>query len=210
MKIVIYSIILFFGGLLFLPRSVGSPIRNIPLLLTIIIIICVFYLVRFIKYVVLILRTKKFFKQRGMKLIRWSVIPDIPWMHGYYNMTFKNNDHTVNILFMVKKQKYQHYYFESTQKVEFYKYIRQVFNSSNVYGPKISNHVENKLIGKQKLLWREPAEDGKTTNILLFDKLPPRISDSQKREDFGNGDCICSSNIYLYDVQHLLNLTNIP
>ena len=63
MKFVVYSILIFVGGLLFLPTNDQPALRNVPLLLCVLSLIAVFYLVKFIKYIVLMWRTKDYFER---------------------------------------------------------------------------------------------------------------------------------------------------
>lgn len=205
MKIFVYSMILFFGGLLFLPRNAYSPMRNVPLLLFILSAISIFYLYRFIKYIILMHRAKKFFLQRGMKLIKWRILPMIPVLRSHYSMSFENKDFTVNVIFLVRRKKYIQYHFKNTQQIEFYKTIREGFPGLKINGPNFSKKLDRRLVGRQRLLWNKNLETAKQKRIILFDVLPLQISDSTKTNDFFNGDCICSSNIYLCDLKYLQN-----
>ena len=77
MKYVVYIAMLFVCGFLFLPRTGTTEIRNLPLLLFILTLILIYTLIRFIKYVLLIVKTKKQLKKSGIKKakIKFSLGP---------------------------------------------------------------------------------------------------------------------------------------
>ena len=60
MKYLVYAALAFIAGLLFLPATGTTEIRNWPLLLFILSVILFFIFVRFFKYVILILKTPMF------------------------------------------------------------------------------------------------------------------------------------------------------
>ena len=130
-------------------------------------------------------------------------------LHGRYNIIFKSEKKELNIVFLVKKKKYQNYFFKDINNVEFYRSNRVVFNNIKAHGATISKAVETKSVGKQKIKWKQYDMGHNGTNILLFDKLPFKISDSVKKEELGNGDRICSSNVYLFDLNGLQNTEHI-
>ena len=67
MKYVVYIILAMTAGLLFLPRTGTSEIRNLPLLILLLSIICLLVLIRFFKYVILLAKTKNCLKRNGGK-----------------------------------------------------------------------------------------------------------------------------------------------
>ncbi len=209
MKYLVYLILAFIGGLLFLPKSGSTQIRNIPLLLAILFSMLGVVTIRILKYITLMVKTKRFLNQKGFKCVKFFVFPFWSMLHGRYNMIFQNGKEELNIVFLVKKKKYQHYYFKDINSIEFYTSNRVVFNNRKAYGPTISKLVETKLVGKQKIKWKQYDTSFSGRNILLFDKLPFKISDFAKKEELGNGDQICCSNIYLFDLNGLQRMENI-
>ena len=155
------------------------------------------------------LKTQRLLNQKGFKCVKFFVFPLGSMLHGRYNMIFRSETEELNIVFLVKKKKYQHYFFKDINRIEFYKSNRVVFNNIKAYGATISKSVETKLVGKQKIKWQLYDMSFERKNILLFDKLPFKISDSVKKEELGNGDQICCSNIYLYDLNGLRRMENI-
>lgn len=209
MKYLIYLILTFIGGLLFLPQTGSTQIRNIPLLLVILFSILGVVIIRVLKYIILMFKTKRYLNQKGFKCVKFLFFPLGSMLHGRYNMTFRSETEELNIVFLVKKKKYQHYFFKDINSIEFYRSNRVVFNNIKAYGATISKLVETKLVGKQKIKWQHYDMSFNRKNILLFDKLPFKISDSVKKEELYNGDRICCSNIYLYDLKGLQRTENI-
>lgn len=203
MKYLVYLISAFIGSLLFLPKPGSTQIRNIPLLLVILFSMLGVAIIRIFKYIILMFKTKRFLNQKGFKCVRFFVFPLWSILHGRYNMLFRRGKEELNIVFLLKKKKYQHYFFEDINRIEFYRSNRVVFNNIKAYGATISKLVETKLVGKQKIKWQQCDMSFNRTNVLLFDKLPFKISDSVNKKELGNGDRICCSNVYLYDLNGL-------
>ncbi len=195
MKYVVYIAMLFVCGLLFLPRTGTTEIRNLPLLLFILTLILIFILIRFIKYVLLIAKTKKQLKKIGIQNTKIKFFPWASFFHGHYSITFPHENKISQIILLSRKRKYQRYHFDSTNKLEFYRSNRVVFNSIKVRGATISKLVETNLVGRQKIKWDDTAE----IRIIVFDKLPEQITDFVKKENLSIGEKICASDIYLLD-----------
>ena len=195
MKYLVYAALAFIAGLLFLPASGTTEIRNLPLLLFILSVILFFIFVRFFKYVILILKTKKELKKIGIQKIKIKFFPWVSFFHGHYSIIFSHENKTAQIILLSEKRKYQRYHFDSINKLEFYRSNRVVFNNTKAKGATISNLVETKLLGKQKIKWDAASE----IRMIVFDKLPEQITDSAKKEALGTGERICNSNIYIFD-----------
>jgi len=208
MKYILYVILTFIACLLFLPKSGSTEIRNVPILIAILLLLLAFILFRFFQYITLMVKTKKLFKQKGMKRTKTSIFPWCSWFHGRYQMTFQKDGCVIDVIFLVRKMKYQHYYFNDPEHVEFYRSNRVAFRSRKIEGGTISQLVETNLVGKQKLVWKPNASSEPCKNILLFDKMPYKVTDSRKREELANGDRICDSNVYLFDFQALRRATD--
>ena len=195
MKYLVYAALAFIAGLLFLPATGTTEIRNWPLLLFILSVILLFIFVRFFKYVILILKTKKELKKIGIQKIKIKFFPWVSFFHGHYSIIFSHENKTAQIILLSKKRKYQRYHFDSVNKIEFYRSNRVVFNSIKEKGATISKLVETNLVGKQRLKWDDTAE----VRIIIFDRIPKQITDFTKKENLCAGEKICSSNIYLFD-----------
>ena len=202
MKYFFYFVLTIIAGALFLPRSGTTEIRNVPLLITILLFVLAIYLFRVLKYVSLIIRTNKILRQKGFHCIKLVAIP-FNLSHGRYQMIFQNETEILNIVLLVKKKKYQHYYFPDATCVEFYSVNRVVLKGNRFRGAMISDLIETKSHGQQSLKWLRPKANLTETKILLFDKLPPKVTDALKREELGNGDEICTSKTYVYDLKGL-------
>ena len=88
MKYVVYIAVLFVCGLLFLPRTGTTKIRNLPLLLFILSLVLIFILIRFFKYVLLVVKTQKQLKKSGIKEAKIKFLPWTSFFHGHYSITF--------------------------------------------------------------------------------------------------------------------------
>ena len=195
MKYFVYGALAFIAALLFLPASGTTQIRNLPLLLFILSVLLFFIFVRFFKYVILILKTKKQIKKIGIHKIKIKFFPWVSFFHGHYSIIFSHENKTAQIILLSKKRKYQRYHFNSINELEFYRSNRLVFNNIKSKGATISKLVETKLLGKQKIKWNDTAE----IRMIVFDKLPEQITDFAKKETLGIGEKICDSNIYIFD-----------
>ena len=195
MKYFVYVALAFIVALLFLPASGTTQIRNLPLLLFILSVILLFMFVRFCKYVLLVVKTKKQIKKIGIQKIKIKFFPWDSFFHGHYSIIFSHENKTAQSILLSKKRKYQRYHFDSINKLEFYRSNRVVFNSIKAKGATISKLVETNLVGKQKIKWNDTAE----IRMIVFDKLPEQITDSAKKEALSVGERICNSNIYIFD-----------
>ena len=195
MKYVVYIVMLFVCGFLFLPRTGTTEIRNLPLLLFILTLILIFIMIRLIKYVLLIAKTKKHLKKIGIQNTKIKFFPWASFFHGHYSITFPHENKILQIILLSRKRKYQRYHFDSVNKIEFYRSNRVVFNNIKAKGATISKLVETNLVGKQRLKW----DDAAGARIIIFDRLPEQITDFTKKENLCAGEKICSSNIYLFD-----------
>ena len=201
MKCLVYVSLALIAGFLFLPRTGTTEIRNLPLLLFILSLILIFVLIRFFKYVLLVLKTQKQLKKSGIRKTKLKFFPLASFFHGHYSITFSYGDEKTQIILLLRKRKYQRYHFDSVNKLEFYCSNRVVFNSIKTKGATISKLVETNLVGKQRIKWDDTAE----IRMIVFDKLPSEITDSTKKENLGARERICASNVYVLDWQSFCN-----
>lgn len=196
MKWVAYIALVLVAGALFLPESGSIQIRNLPILLGLIGIVVVLYLFRISRYVFFMMKAKKMMEKNGLRLRKTRFNPLFSMLRGGYSMSFRGKKSDVHITFMVAR--YPHYFFENVNLVKFYKHKALVIAG----GHNKSLHTvsgENKLVGKQKLLWADGVEMPHNMNILLFNRFPAKVTDSVKRQELGNGDSICGSDKQLFD-----------
>ena len=205
MKYLVYFILLFIAGLIFLPRTGTTEIRNKPLLIFVIFLIVIRILIRFFKYVLLMVKARRLLKQNRKKVIKIRFFPWASLFHGQYSITFQSENEIAQIILISKKRKYQRYHFDSINRLEFYQANRVVFRSSRIRGATISNLVEINQVGKQRIKWDDAAK----IRMIVFDKYPNLITDSMKKENLGTGDLICDSDVSVFDWDSLCNHINV-
>ena len=203
MKILVSLALTFVSMLLFLPSVGTTEIRNLPLLLMILGVLLVFFSVGVVKQIVLMIKARKILREKGFRCIKFCANPFASVLRGRYRMTFQRNAERLNVVFLVKKKRYPHYYCKDMNHIEFYRSNRVVFQAARHKGATVSNLVETKLVGKQRIKWKHKAEGEKSMDILCFDKLPFLITDSVKNEGLNNGDLICASAVKLFDLAGL-------
>ena len=195
MKIFICAALSFIAMLLFLPRTGSSEIRNLPLLILILSLLVLSVLIRFLKYVILTAKVKKLLKQSGVTQVKIKFYPWASRFRGHYSLRFRHGSREVQLLLISRKRAYPRYHFDRTDRLEFYRANRIVFNGSKTRGATISRQVEVNRVGKQKLSWDTAAQ----TRVILFDRLPGQITDSARREELGANDRICGSDVLILD-----------
>ncbi len=205
MKYLVYFNLLLIAGFLFLPQTGTTEIRNKPLLIFVICLIVIWILIRFFKYVLLMVKARRLLKQNKKKVIKTRFFPWASLFHGQYSITFQSENEIAQIILISKKRKYQRYHFDSINQLEFYRANRVVFRSSRVRGATISNLVEINQVGKQRLKWDDTAK----MRMIVFDKYPDFITDSIKKENLGTGDLICDSDVSIFDWDSLCNHINV-
>ena len=156
MKYILY----FFGmigtyilAVIFLPSPYDT---NTAILIFCIVLWCIPIFIRLIKYLFLMLKTKRILKKKGYKTTKFCYFPLSSKFHGKYSMSFKNNDKTMNIVFISKKLKYKNYYFENVNLVRFFSYNRVMIykgNGAGRHGSHVSNTniIQRKDFGKQNI-----------------------------------------------------------
>lgn len=208
MKYVIYGAGVILALALFLPAANSTKLRNLPLLIALVLLIVAFAIYRILKYAFLMHKAKKALKQKGFRREKVTFFPFASMLHGHYSMILKQGDKKVKIVFLVTKRKYPHYYFNSVNLLEFYSTNRVIFNNVKAKGATVSDLVETKKVGKQKRMWKATDLTQNDTNILLFNKFPPRISDATRQQNLGNGDKICDTNVQVFDFHGFLEYVN--
>ena len=203
MKYVLYVIFAIVAFLLFFPTTDSNQIRNLPILIAILVIAAGFVLFALIRRVVLFLKIKKAIKKRGCEIIKSAFNPFAARLHGRYSVTFKRNGKIICARLLIKQIKYQRYHFESAELIEFYRSNRVVFQSTKVRGAVISDLVETKKVGEQRLMWDESEH-----NVIVFNKMPDCITDSKQKNLLVKGDKVCGTETYIADVESFLKYVN--
>ena len=205
MKIFIYMVLAILAGACFLPKKWGAPIRNLPVFLAVLSLISLLLLIRLIKYLLLLRRAKQIMREKGFGCVKVVFNPFSCMLHGQYGMTFQRKHERLNVLLLVRKKRYPHYYFEDDNHVVFYSSHRMIFPSIKSKGVAMANASEKQLMGKRRIKWSHPHQSPDCKRILLFDRLPNKVTDSIKRQELGNGDTVCNSDVRLYDLKGLQN-----
>ena len=196
MKYVFYTILAIIALFLFLPTTGSNEIRNLPLLIALLVIIAGLVLWYLIRRAAFLQKVKKTLKKNGCEIIKTHFNPFAARLHGRYSVAFKSNGKIINALLLIRRRKYQRYHFERADYLEFYQSNRVVFRSIKSRGATISDLVETKLVGKQKLKWEEAD-----CNIIIFNKIPDHITDSKQKELLGKGDKVCGAETYIADLE---------
>lgn len=201
MKYIVYLALAFVAFFLFVPAPGTTKIRNLPLLILLLIFVLALISIRFFKNVLLMAKTKKALKKNGISEIKTNFRPWTSRFHGHYSIAFTKKNQKIQLVLLTRKRKYQRYHFENEKTLEFYRANRVAFKTGK-YRATVSNLVEVKHVGKQKLAWDDTA----TVRYVLFDLLPAEITDTVKKENLGIGDPICRRGIYVTDLNHLPDL----
>ena len=195
MRYVIYTLLVAIGLMLFLPASGSTQIRNLPLFIAVL-CACVAMLVwRLWKYAHLITKAKRMLENKKFKNIRCEYSPLAERLHGRYSVIFRRGSDTVQIVFLRRKRKYPRYHFRDDNRVEMYRTTRMAAPGGRSKAPRVSNASETRLVGRRKIAWDKAA----TVRVVLFDHLPPQISDAVKRGEVGVGEYMESARAYLLD-----------
>lgn len=193
MKYFIYCILAIVACCFFLPKSGTTEIRNLPVLVFILALIAIYFIYRFVRLVILISRVRAKLKKRGMHIRKTRFFLN----KGCIIAEAENE--VFNVSLLVRKKSYYRYHFENENKIEFYKSSFSVYKSSR-RGTIAQGAVEQRLVGKQKIFRTSFSTNKPVTNFTVIDKLPYRISDSVSKQELGNGDNICSSDVVLFDI----------
>ena len=193
MEYVIGTGLTFLALLLFLPAPNSTQLRNLPLLVTLLCLLAAVAAWRLLKYASLMAKAKRLLKSKKFKDIRCEYLPLSARLHGRYSLSFRHGSDTVQIVFLARKKKYPHYHFLNDNQIEFYKTILTVVSKQVV--AQVSHATATRLVGRRRIAWNRAA----TVRIVLFDRLPPQISDAQKRGEIGVGEHMKSVNAYVLD-----------
>lgn len=191
MKYIIGTALTFLALLLFLPAPNSTKLRNLPLLIFLLCVFAATILWRLLKYAILMIKAKRILESKKFKDIRCEYNPFSTRLHGHYSLTFDRGNDTVQMIFLRRKRKYPHYHFHNDNQIEFYKTTLTVVSKQVV--AQVSHAMTTKRIGCRHIAWNKAA----TVRIVLFDQLPPQVSDAMKKGEVGVGEHMKSVNAYL-------------
>ena len=125
------------------------------------------------------------------------------WAKG--NVIAENATEVLDIWFLIRKKSYYRYYFKDTNNIEIYKSSTAISKSSK-RGTIARGEVYTRVVGRQRMT-HQPYETYKNIDsFVVFDKMPSSVADSVRREELGNGDKICSSNVVLLELEGFCRL----
>lgn len=75
MKYIVCLILVFIGGMLFLPLPGSTQIRNIPLLFVILFFVFGIFMIGIFKYMFLMVKAKRILNQKGFKCVKFFSFP---------------------------------------------------------------------------------------------------------------------------------------
>ena len=192
MKYAVSIALIFVAAFFFLPEPGSTAIRNLPLLILIVGLVFLSFCVYLFRLVVLIWKTRRLCLKGDAAIRRVRLAP------GKSYLIAAHGDETFVIRFLIRKRSYYHYHFTDVNRVEYFKSSRAVCRANKVTGEVRIGAVNTRLVGHKNLRPLNISQDGKTTEILLMNKFPQRISDSMHKY-LENGDRICHSEIRLYN-----------
>ncbi|MBQ9760270.1 MAG: hypothetical protein IJW16_02850 [Clostridia bacterium] len=195
-----YFFLALIAGALFLPHR-DSGIRNVPLLLGILGCIAIFLAYNFLSLLLLAHKVKKKLKRKGFQ----AKITRLFIRTGY--IVAKNKEETVEVLLLLRRKNYCRQHFSDENHIEWWKSTRLV-TKRNMAGNIARGAVDTRMVGKTTISWNTLTPEKENGRMIVMNKLPNRISDSAKSEEISSGDCICSSNIVLFDLNGFLNYMN--
>ncbi|MBQ8163336.1 MAG: hypothetical protein IJZ93_03095 [Clostridia bacterium] len=197
---IVYCIIVIAAVALFGFNTDGISFRNIPLLVSIISVILLLLIIRFIKYVCVFAKAKSKLKKSGYSVVKCNILPPVFRKNKGSHIVASKDGCTVNIFVMIVKRAYLRYHFEDINTLELYKSTRMAikprFRQANI----VSEHVETKKVGTKKLYWDD--NDTLSTRVVMFNKLPSAITHSISSQALCHGDKICGK-IILYNLERL-------
>lgn len=186
----------FVALLIFLPSG-GSPgLRHVPLWLAIIALIAVILLIKLIMRLCFIHRVFTTMRNSGFKVkIKWNIMAVC--------IIAEKGEKTYNIVLLYRRYSKARYHFEDAAHIEIYRTIaswhRNGSASGQVLGVVYIESVETKRIAHKKLPRFVAENSSRCLTYFVFNKKPDAVTDSHSKNYLGNGDNICSANIFLYD-----------
>lgn len=203
MKYLVYTALIFIGGLLFLPEHGKFVPRNLPLLLFLIACVLFYITSRMISRIITAYKIKRILEREHIKIKRFAPTSYFLCQKGRYNIVADSRRNTLNIVLIMRKNKYLRYHFDSFDRLEYYAGSRSTFKGMRAGSRQVStaqtNHVDTTAKKGGRRLPFEETLSKHRIDIVIMDKFPRAVTDSVNRLELGNGDKICER-IYLYDL----------
>lgn len=186
--------ILLIAGLLFLPSGAGTGIRNVPVLVALLVVMFVLLAFSVLKAMLLKIRTRRALRKAGFTIVGKSKSIGRNRVFAEYAGTM------YQILLLNKKRARVRYHFDGTDAIQFYRTTAPMYKTNRVVGQYVVGRAETSGAGKKRLRWLRQDAGVTGKRILLFDKMPGRITDSKNARDLGVGDPVCGSDVHVYDL----------
>lgn len=206
MEFILYWIVVFIAGILFLPEYKGAEFRNVPLFIIIVIIAVILTVIKILRYIFSVLKIKKQLIENGYTVSSTSFLPNFK-NSKCYHLSAQKDEKTVNVYIAKRKNSYVTYLFENENKAILYKHTRLTIKPEVRQAYIISPKVDTKKTSEVYFFWREDDFNDKTENILLFKKLPNNIKDTKTSIPLDNGDKI-NGKVLLFDIKGFLKYIN--
>lgn len=189
-------------GLIFFAPQRGKPIRNVPLLITVIVLAAAVSVLLLVRRILCLLRIKRELDKSFCERIKVAYLPNLFRIKGRYDIVFYRKKVRHNLVVFPRVKSYVRYYCEDESTLE--RYVCKVTSVRN--GRDIARVSSNMRTWKKKrslfMPWKSPDE--RDVNILLLDKMPMEVQNKTTREGgLGNGDTILP-NVILYDNEGFL------
>ena len=192
-----YSLIAIVAVGIFLPDGISGGLDNVPYLIVLLLILLTVLTVKVVRYIRIFRFAKKQLRKNGFAVQKCRYIPPFCGSKKCNIVACKDNL-TIRISILKITKKYLTYHFEDVNTMELYKSTRLAIKPEVRQANIISGHVQTQMVGTKLLNWKI-AHNPNEVNILLFDKFPNMVTDSQNREGLGNGDKICGK-VFVYNL----------
>ena len=189
-------------GLIFFAPQRGKPIRNVPLLITVIVLAAAVSVLLLVRRILCLLRIKRELDKSFCERIKVAYLPNLFRIKGRYDIVFYRKKVRHNVVILQGVKTYMRYYFEDENTVE--RYVPKATSVRS--GRDIARVSLGTRTWKQKrslfMPWKVP--DARDVNIVLLSKMPMELQNRDTREGgLGNGDTVLP-NVILYDNEGFL------
>ena len=197
MKWIAYFFLALLACVFFLPHG-ESGIRNIPLLLSILACVAISILYHFLSLLFLAHRVKKHLKENDFQVKKTRLLI----RKGY--IIAENQAEVAQICLLLRRKKFCRHHFDNETHIELWKSTRLV-TKRNMAGKIARGSVDTRRVGKISIRWSMLSTEKTIQRMIVMDQFPNSISDSARNEELSSGDCICASDIVLFDFDGFIN-----
>lgn len=183
---------------IFLPEGVGGGLHNVPLFITLILILAVILIVRLVKYLKVFSYAKGYLKEKGYTVLECRVLPTFWRRNKGCHIVAEKDGKTVRIYVEKPRKSYLTYHFVSEGMAEIYKFTRLTIKPGMYQANIISKKLDKKRVGTRQFNWSKEELENDIC-VVLFSQLPDFITDSVSKEALYNGSKICQK-VYLFDL----------